>query len=67
MGIREVTMVSLVQNRSLIYPNPVKDGILYIVVSNLNGRKQAKVYDLSRALKFTEPVEFSYGQGKIMI
>lgn len=67
MGIREVTMVSLVQNRSLIYPNPVKDGVLYIVVSNLNGRKQAKVYDLSRALKFTEPVEFSYGQGKIMI
>ena len=67
METREVTVVSLVQNRPLIYPKPVKYGVQYIVVSNLNGRKQAKVYDLSRALKFTEPVEFSYGQGKIMI
>jgi hypothetical protein len=59
LGIRTVKLESLKQESLSVYPNPVKDGLLYIKNPNLKGIQSLSIYDLSGKEVVSDKISFN--------
>lgn len=61
LGIKSVKLESLKRESLLVYPNPIVNGVMNIIHTNLNGLQSIKMIDLSGKEVLNDKVNFNNG------